>query len=242
LWSSGPHAYNSPGNASDLAALVPRNRVGLARRGRAAMRGRFWIVLLAVGVSALSAALWTQDGAMAQPSRDQTGPPCSLPSAAAPSGPIASTSVRNDVSPPVRDIPPAASPAPTFLYRVPAAGPAACPPGAGVPLAAPPTITALSPTSGPPGTQVTIGGAGFAPDENAVLFGAGYIPHVRSPDGSSLAFTVPDSLDPECLFAQPFPCRLPSYQTEPGTYDVAVSNANGTSNHLTFEVPATSPR
>jgi hypothetical protein len=206
------------------------------------MRGRFWIVLLAVGASALGAALWTQDGAMAEPSRDQTGPPCPPPSAAGPTGPIASTSVRNDVSPPIRNIPPGAPPALTFIYRAPAAGPPACPPGAGAPQAAPPNMAALSPTSGPPGSEVTISGSGFASDENAVHFGSGYIPHRRSPDGSTLAFAVPESLDPECLFAQPFPCRLPSYQTQPGTYDVAVSNANGTSNHIAFDVPATSPR
>jgi len=206
------------------------------------MRGRFWMVLLAVGVSALSTTLWTHDGAMAEAPLNQTGNPCSTPSAAGPSGPIASTSVRNDVSPPVRDIPPGAPPAQTFLYRAPAAGPPACPPGTGAPPAAPPTIATLSPTSGPPGTQVSISGADFAPDDNAVHFGSGYIPHLRSPDGTTLAFTVPESLDPECLFAQPFPCRLPSYMTQPGTYEVAVGNANGTSNYLAFDVPATPPR
>src|SRR5438067_7545051 len=150
------------------------------------MRRRFWIVLLAVGVSAAaSAALWAQDGAMAELPLDQTGAPCTTPSAAGPAGPIVGTSMHNDVSPPLRDIPPGAPPAPTFIYRAPVAGPPPCPPGAGVAIAAPPAITALFPTSGPPGTEVTISGAGFAPDDNAVHFGTGYIPHLRSPDGST---------------------------------------------------------
>ena len=57
------------------------------------------------------------------------------------------------------------------------------------------TITAVSPTSGPIGTLVTVRGTGFAAQNNAVKFGRGYIRGLSSSDGTTIRFSVPEGLD-----------------------------------------------
>ena len=71
------------------------------------------------------------------------------------------------------------------------------------------TIVSLAPDSGAVGTQITLKGQGFAPD-NTVVFGSGYIHHVPSSDGVTLSFKVRGSQDPEC-FDQG--CRVSSRPT-----------------------------
>jgi hypothetical protein len=88
---------------------------------------------------------------------------------------------------------------------------------------------------------VTIHGGGFSPTENAVYFGQGYVPHLRSADGATLVFVVPASLEPACRFATP-PCRIVSIATPAGIFQVAVVNSNGVSNPAGFAVvPSAQP-
>jgi hypothetical protein len=102
-------------------------------------------------------------------------------------------------------------------------------------------LTTLEPAAGPVGSEVTIRGSGFSPTENAVYLGQGYVPHLRSADGTTLAFVVPASLEPACRFATP-PCRIPSIATPDGTFQVAVVNGNGMSNRAAFTVvPSAQP-
>jgi hypothetical protein len=168
------------------------------------------------------------------------GPPaqCPGPEASAAPQPMVSRDVQHDVSPPLRSITPVPLSPPIWIYQVPSAASSPCP---STPVTAGPTIAALAPAAGQVGTEVRISGAGFTPRDNAVHFGAGYIPGLPSPDSTTIVFAVPDSLDPACLFAQPR-CLLPSVATQPGTYQVAVSNSNGMSNAVTFTtVPRTIP-
>lgn len=118
------------------------------------------------------------------------------------------------------------------------------------------TITSLSPTSGPIGTNVTVYGSGFIkylncypnvcdPIDgmgNTVNFGNGVIRNIYSYDGTSINFTVPTNLIPACAYASPNPCLYIQVITSPGPYSVSVTNANGTSNALNFTVTgSTSP-
>ena len=92
------------------------------------------------------------------------------------------------------------------------------------------TISNMYPTSGGPGTIVTIIGSGFSQRNNSVRFGSGVITGITSSDGASLSFVVPSSLSG---FGQ---------QTlTVGTYNVSVSNEFGfTSNALPFTVSSVS--
>jgi hypothetical protein len=164
----------------------------------------------------------------------RTDPQCSTPSAA-PS--FEGPSVRNDESPPLRSITPAPISLPASVYLVPVAPAEVC----SAPIGAAPLVRTVEPNTGPVGTVVTIRGAGFTPTENAVYFGQGYVPHLASSDGATLVFVVPASLEPPCRFASP-PCRLPSIATPPGTYEVAVLNSGGLSNHESFTVPPAAGR
>ncbi len=97
-----------------------------------------------------------------------------------------------------------------------------------------PTVSHLSPSSGAIGTTVTITGSGFTSD-NTVIFDYGVIPHISSSNGVSLTFVVPEALSPSCAYSNPA-CMLAIRMLQPGTYNVSVQNANGTSNVLTFTV------
>jgi hypothetical protein len=99
-----------------------------------------------------------------------------------------------------------------------------------------PTITSISPTSGPIGTQVYIQGSGF--NSNSVVemngYGVGVI-QVNSP--KLIYFTVPSYIDPNvgCRSL----CGAVAQQVVPGNYSVTVTNdpKYGTSsNALTFIV------
>ncbi len=95
-------------------------------------------------------------------------------------------------------------------------------------------VSSISPSSGPVGAVITIHGSGFTGD-NTVLFGSGAIVHVAASVGTSLVVTVPGVLNPRCYYSTPR-CLVASQETQPGDYQVSVTNANGTSNALTFSV------
>ena len=102
--------------------------------------------------------------------------------------------------------------------------------------AALPRLDSLSPTIGPIGTQVTMHGTGFTPEDNLVLFDSfGAIPHLASTDGTTLTFTVPGYLDPYCRYTTP-PCQAPQMRVVQKRYQITVRNAEGISGTLSFTV------
>ena len=96
-----------------------------------------------------------------------------------------------------------------------------------------PTIESLVPSSGPLGTEVTIVGTNFAPENNIVHFNgtersfAAGSP-VGSSDGTHLRFQVT-----ACPSYAP---RCPMAYVPPGNYAVTVQTANGTSNAAAFAI------
>ena len=97
----------------------------------------------------------------------------------------------------------------------------------------PPTISKISPLSGPIGTTITISGANFSSSPQLFFLPATWnLPISESLDGNTINFTVPREFsDPSCQ------CLTPIL---PGVYTIIVY-ANGTmSNPVGFEVTATS--
>ena len=94
-----------------------------------------------------------------------------------------------------------------------------------------PSISSLSPVSGPYGTRVTITGSGFTQYNNSINFAGktNVSTGVQSNDGRTLYFTIPTT-----------PCSSGQYCSQiviqPGTYAINVTNQNGTSNTLYFNV------
>lgn len=102
-----------------------------------------------------------------------------------------------------------------------------------------PFLTALAPASGSVGTQVAVSGGGFTPTRNTIKFGAGYITDLRSSDGVTLVFTVPEGLNlcPPPVGQSPVtPCPGAYPRVTPGSYSISVMNMNGSSSSLTFIV------
>ncbi|MES3005558.1 MAG: IPT/TIG domain-containing protein [Patescibacteria group bacterium] len=100
-----------------------------------------------------------------------------------------------------------------------------------------PTISSLSPSSGPVGTIVTVTGNNFVRYDNAINFGGvnRAITGVQSTNGTTLQFNVPAT-----------PCAQGNYCAQvvinPGIYGISVSTLYGTSSSLNFNVtsvPAT---
>ena len=92
-----------------------------------------------------------------------------------------------------------------------------------------PTIVSISPDSGPGGTQVTIKGNHFTATGNTVMGEPGneiQIPNLVSPDGTTLTFSL-NALGLFCPVGLT-PCSAA------GTYQLEVTNANGTSNSMPF--------
>ncbi len=100
-----------------------------------------------------------------------------------------------------------------------------------------PSVTVLSPSSGPVGTTVMVYGSGFTSTGNSVNFGTGTGAGGRDlpANGGVITFQVPFLISLNCT---PFPCGAPSESVGPGNYKVSVTNANGTSNSLVFTVPS----
>ena|SRR2546428_4445377 len=93
-----------------------------------------------------------------------------------------------------------------------------------------PSITSLSPNSGPVGTRVTITGAGFSVTGNAVHFGnGGKINLPSTSSGTIIVYTVPVASGP-C--EPPKMCAVASQPVVPGIYPIAVRNAQGTNSNM----------
>ena len=107
-----------------------------------------------------------------------------------------------------------------------------------------PVIKSIQPTSGKVGSQVTIVGGNFTAKNNKVKFGnLGSEGNPRysldSSDGKTIIFTVPSSNYLSCWYTKPA-CLAPATLTQPGVYQVSVSNVNGVSNSMPFVVGDTS--
>lgn len=103
-----------------------------------------------------------------------------------------------------------------------------------------PSIGSLSPNSGKVYSSVTISGSGFTATGNKIKFGNLGVEdspkyQLDSSDGKTLTFNVPQGNYMSCWGATPA-CLAPAYNTQPGSYEVSVINANGTSNVATFTV------
>jgi hypothetical protein len=102
-----------------------------------------------------------------------------------------------------------------------------------------PSITSLTPSSGPVGTQVTIFGSGFTSD-NSIDFGIGGALHTPSQqNGTVLYFTIPENIGPcsSVEAASRIRCMAPAMMVRPGTYEIVVVNAQRQkSNMVSFMV------
>lgn len=107
-----------------------------------------------------------------------------------------------------------------------------------------PTISSLSPTSGPVGTQVTITGSGFTSTNNLIKMDNGnddYAGSFNSSNGTNITFTVPNNIGDSCLFTNSnVACAVEPTNVIPGTYSISVKNSKGVSNSKTFTVTSSS--
>jgi hypothetical protein len=99
-------------------------------------------------------------------------------------------------------------------------------------------LTGIFPSSGYPGTSITLYGSGLTQSGNIVHFdmqdgrNSAYLPNNYASNGS-LAFVAPQSTSVSCFYTNP-QCYMASFTLQPGTYQVWVENANGLSNKVTF--------
>ncbi|HUC01487.1 MAG TPA: putative Ig domain-containing protein [Candidatus Paceibacterota bacterium] len=96
-----------------------------------------------------------------------------------------------------------------------------------------PSLTGLGPISGPVGTSVTVTGANFG-NANTVLMNGLVAATDVSSDGSSLTFTIPSSLTPNCTNGGA--CPAYAVLVTSNSYTVSVLTNGQTSNSLTFTV------
>jgi hypothetical protein len=96
-----------------------------------------------------------------------------------------------------------------------------------------PRITSVQPSSAAVGQTVTLTGSGFT-GANTVQIGGGYVWNVAAADSTTLQFTLPQALQPCPPTAQV--CIQVILLLQPGTYQVWVVNAGGSSNAATLQV------
>jgi hypothetical protein len=108
--------------------------------------------------------------------------------------------------------------------------------GYGYSNCAAPTISSISQSQGPVGTQITITGSGFT-SSNVVHFGVGGSMSVPSyNNGTIIYYTIPSSVS-ACDIIQTFAvCTMMVQQVTAGSYPIYVSNANGQSGTVYFTV------
>ena len=95
------------------------------------------------------------------------------------------------------------------------------------------SISSILPSSGSTGTTVTIYGSGFTANNSILITGGALVPNVAATNnGTTLSFTVPNTIGPDCFGQQMCPewARILS----PGTYDLSVRSTNGVSNAVSF--------
>ena len=98
------------------------------------------------------------------------------------------------------------------------------------------TLSSISPMSAHIGTQIVLNGSGFTPLENTVHFGIGGTQHVPSQNGTTIYYTVPSFVSPCDLVTQGGLCAQNIQQVLSGPIQVYVTNGNGTTNTILFQV------
>lgn len=96
------------------------------------------------------------------------------------------------------------------------------------------SVTSMTPTTGPVGTQITITGTGFDAYNNTVHFGNGGTMHVPAYNGV-IYYTVPSYLSP-CDVSGGGVCAQYLQQVTPGSYPVYVTTPSGSSGATNFQV------
>lgn len=97
-----------------------------------------------------------------------------------------------------------------------------------------PNITGISERFGNIGDNVTLTGTGFTGSNNLINFGNGVVRAIENSDGT-LTFIVPSNVVPACAY-NPTPCPFAQIPVTAGTYNVSVTNSNGTSNTVQITV------
>ncbi len=98
------------------------------------------------------------------------------------------------------------------------------------------TLSYLSPSYGHVGTQVVLHGSGFSTFDNTVHFGVGGMRNVPSQNGTTIYYTIPYSVSPCDVNTYITVCTQYIQQVTPGSYPIHVTNSQGTSQTLQFQV------
>jgi len=96
----------------------------------------------------------------------------------------------------------------------------------------PPTISSLRPSSGPPGTLITVTGSGFTPTSGGVMYTPGAVDNSGNTVqlGADISLKNLNSVDGVTVQFQ-LPRNVP-----PGMYSVTIVNENGTSNTVLLTI------
>lgn len=97
------------------------------------------------------------------------------------------------------------------------------------------SLSSLSPTSGRIGQQVALQGSGFTTLNNTIHFGIGGQQYAVSNNGTTIYYTIPAYLS-TCDIQTSGVCTQVAQLVTPGTYQLYVTNANGTSQSVSFTV------
>ncbi|MEK7133457.1 MAG: peptidoglycan-binding protein [Patescibacteria group bacterium] len=97
-------------------------------------------------------------------------------------------------------------------------------------------LSSIAPMTAPVGSQFVLTGSGFTPLENTVHFGIGGTQHVPSQNGTTIYYTVPSFVSPCDLVTPGSFCSQNIQQVLPGPIQVYVTNGNGTTNTILFQV------
>ena len=109
-------------------------------------------------------------------------------------------------------------------------------PGGGIGIV---SLASVSPSSGRVGTGVILYGTGFTAYDNTIYFGIGGMRNLQSfNNGTMIYYTIPSYVSPCDLVSPSNTCLATAYTQPiaPGTYQIRVSNANGSSQYLNFTV------
>lgn len=98
----------------------------------------------------------------------------------------------------------------------------------------PVTLSSVTPLNAQKGSMIVLTGANFTPTGNTIHFGIGGTKNITSVNGNTMYFTVPQYVS-TCDLIEGY-CGAPIVQVQPGAYPLYVTNANGQSQTLIFQV------
>jgi hypothetical protein len=99
-----------------------------------------------------------------------------------------------------------------------------------------PALTSMVPPQASVGDAITLKGSGFSARNTGVKIGSGYVNNVTPTDDTTLTFKLPSALS-ACPPGTEV-CVALAIPVTPGSYQVSVVTAEGTSNALTLQVAA----